>query len=324
MVNKHKQIYLLNRGVILRLDIESSKLSECKKNKHNFALKKAREIISHYKRDDFDKIYNYTTENISGYLDKFDLDNKSLLTVGSSGDQAINAIYRGSKDITVMDVNVFTQYYFYLKKAALLTLSYENYIEMFYYPEYGSNFLCSKQLRDKLCIVDFNSFKFWDMIYNEFSPMKIREGIFFEKKLSADSIVNVNPYLSNENTYLKTKINIEQVKPNFLNKNILNDSDSLDKKFDNIFLSNIYDYYNQSPYQVLKYKYGVEKLQQLLNDDGKMLVSYLYGVNQTLSILHFQSDHIGYEYDLSYFPGVKSFDGNDNVKDGIAVYQKRK
>ena len=41
--------------------------------------------------DRFKLIYKFTTENISGYIKEFDFKNKSLLTVGSSGDQVINA-----------------------------------------------------------------------------------------------------------------------------------------------------------------------------------------------------------------------------------------
>ena len=52
----------------------------------------------------FDKMYPFTTENISGYIDNFDLEGKSLLTVGSSCDQIYNASLKGCKDITILDI----------------------------------------------------------------------------------------------------------------------------------------------------------------------------------------------------------------------------
>lgn len=64
----------------------------------------------------FGRIYPFTTENIAGYINLFNLDNKSLLTVGSSGDQVINASLFNCQDQTVIDINPFTRYYFYLKK----------------------------------------------------------------------------------------------------------------------------------------------------------------------------------------------------------------
>ena len=63
----------------------------------------------------------------------FDLKDKSLLTVGSSGDQVINASLKNCKDITVLDINPFTKYYFNLKKAAILTLKYEEFCKFFCY-----------------------------------------------------------------------------------------------------------------------------------------------------------------------------------------------
>lgn len=48
--------------------------------------------------------YPFTTENISGYVKEFDLNNKSLLTLGSSGDQVINASLFNCKDIHVVDI----------------------------------------------------------------------------------------------------------------------------------------------------------------------------------------------------------------------------
>ena len=44
--------------------------------------------ISNYK---FQLLYPFTTENITGYINNFNLYQNTLLTVGSSGDQVINA-----------------------------------------------------------------------------------------------------------------------------------------------------------------------------------------------------------------------------------------
>lgn len=74
----------------------------------------------------FNRIYPFTTENIFGYINKFDLYNKSLLTIGSSSDQVINAAIYNCKDISVIDICPFTEFYFYLKKAAILYLKYNN------------------------------------------------------------------------------------------------------------------------------------------------------------------------------------------------------
>ena len=84
----------------------------------------------------FSKIYSFSTENISGYIDSFDLENKSLLTVGSSGDQALNAILRNWKDVTVMDINLYAKYYYYLKAAGIIELTKEKFLRFFRYLDY--------------------------------------------------------------------------------------------------------------------------------------------------------------------------------------------
>ena len=70
----------------------------------------------------FYNIYPFTTENISGYIDNFNLNGKSLLTVGSSGDQIFNAVLMGINDVTQVDINPFAKYYYYLKMYYLKIL----------------------------------------------------------------------------------------------------------------------------------------------------------------------------------------------------------
>ena len=69
----------------------------------------------------FDKLYKFTTENISGYISEFNFAGKSVLTVGSSGDQVINANMFGCNNITVVDLSGLAEYFFNLKKASLIT-----------------------------------------------------------------------------------------------------------------------------------------------------------------------------------------------------------
>jgi len=80
----------------------------------------------------FDRVYSFATENVSDYLKYFDLKNKSLLTIGSSGDQVLNAYYNGARDITLIDINQFSKFYLYLKISAILSLSYEEFKLFFF------------------------------------------------------------------------------------------------------------------------------------------------------------------------------------------------
>lgn len=80
-------------------------------------------------------IYPFTTENISGYIDNFNLKDKSLLTVGSSGDQVINAILKGCKDTTLLDINPYTKLYYYLKAASIITLNLDGFMRFLRYKD---------------------------------------------------------------------------------------------------------------------------------------------------------------------------------------------
>ena len=92
----------------------------------------------------FDYIYPFTTENISGYINEFTLENRSLLTVGSSSDQVLNAILYGCENVTLLDINPYTKFYYYLKVACILTLNKEEYLEFLRYYNYPKVFKDNK------------------------------------------------------------------------------------------------------------------------------------------------------------------------------------
>ena len=66
----------------------------------------------------------FANENIKGYIKRFPLEDKKLLTVGSSADTVINASLYGCKDITLYDICPYVKYYYDLKIASLLSLNY--------------------------------------------------------------------------------------------------------------------------------------------------------------------------------------------------------
>ena len=100
-------------------------------------------------KNEFDLIYPFTTENISGYIDKFNLINKSLLTVGSSSDQAINAIFNGCSDISVVDINPYTKFYYYLKVACLIELDLDEFLKFLRFKDYPKVFNDNKEVFNK-------------------------------------------------------------------------------------------------------------------------------------------------------------------------------
>ena len=286
-------------------------------------------------KDEFDEIYPFTTENIAGYINKFDLNNKSLLTLGSSSDQAINAIMSGCKDISIIDICPFTKFYFYLKKVALLSLNYDEFLSFFcyrnFYPHLKDNnkifnkdvFLDFKQL---LRLLDYESYLFWDELFSCYDSLTIRKSMFKYDEDNKDVLKKINLYLNNKNMFNKCKKKIKNINPKFIIGDIKNIK--LERNYDNIWLSNLGQYL-----EINELKKIIDNLFSNLNEEGKMLVCYLY---QTIKDTKYQKEWAKiynlkevykelneYVLELESFIGVRGilFDYK-KTKDSILVYKK--
>lgn len=225
----------------------------------------------------FFPMYPFTTENINGYLDCFDLKNKSLLTVGSSCDQTINASLAGCEDITIYDKCPLVRYYYYLKVASLLSLNREEFL----------NFLCkniqvlnldhnpyllSKLLNDKvsdtLKRLDYESYYVWDYLFNTYTSSELLK-LFRNDITLCDSIIHCNRYLKNDKNYNKTKKVIMNSMVNFIEGDVTDMK--LGRNFKNIWLSNVIDYLDERDIKIM-----FDNARGMLDENGKILLSYFY------------------------------------------------
>lgn len=288
-----------------------------------------------YIEDDFNLIYPFTTENINGYINLFNLKDKSLLTTGSSGDQIINSLLKQPKKITCVDTNPYTKYYYYLKVAGILTLSLDEFLLFFRYNDYPKVFkknqfvfseVIYQKIRNTLKKLDYESYLFWEVLFSKFDREVIRNNLFSLDEDRTYAIKTYNSYLCDDISFNRTKEKIKNFKPVFLNGDIF--KTKLNDKYDNIFLSNIGTYYEVKEYKVL-----IDRLNSYLNYNGKLLICYLYDtilstkysndwasiydIKKTLSIFK------EYYPKLLLFNGVKSIKYNtDNYKDSVLVYKK--
>ena len=282
-------------------------------------------------------IYPFTTENINGYIDMFDLKDKTLLTTGSSGDQAINAILKDCKDITVIDVNPFTKYYFNLKKAALLTLDYEEFCRFFCYIDYPNVFKYNNEafnyesyirLKELLKELDEESFLFWDTLFDVCKANDVRKKLFEHDEERLSVVKGMNLYLKDEDMFNKSKIKIKNINPKFIKGDIF--KTKLERNYDNIFLSNIGTYHSLEDNKLL-----LDKLINNLNDNGKMLMCYLYKTVRDTKyreewdpIYNLDKTFEVLENYITYFESFQGTQGlrfeDENMKDSVIIYQKRK
>ena len=279
------------------------------------------------------RMYPFATENISGFIKSFDLADKSLLTVGSSGDQVINAVLHGCKDVTLLDIVPDSVFYYYLKVAGLLCLSRKEFLEFFRFYNYGefkeNDYVFNKtsynKFKSTLKSLDHDSYKYFDVLFSCFDGRIVRGALFGNDEETTNNIIRFNDYLQSDSLYEETRNKIKDIRPIFIPKDIFNiDNFEL---YDNIWLSNIPAWYEREE-DVLKLA-GLTY--SCLDTYGKLLFSYLYKINDPFS------NHMSPVYDIKnikkllsiYNPSIIEFDGvaHESVaefhrKDGALILSK--
>jgi hypothetical protein len=271
----------------------------------------------------FKYLYPFTTENIAGYINQFDLKDKTFLTVGSSGDQVLNAILHNCKDISVIDLCPFAKEYFYLKKAAVEVFNRKDYLKFFCYSKYdkrynNNNALCKyeyNKIREVLDTYDQEVAYFWNTLYNRYKGLKIRKRLFSFDETEVKFLSSLNEYLVSDIAYQNLRNKISNSCVNFEVDNLFYFNS--DKTYDYINLSNVIDYCSFELFGKL-----INQLIDHLNVEGTLLIAYLYLVdgNSISNQLRMEKLKIILPDDVQYFnfrsvSGIRlgKFDSHDSV-----------
>ena len=263
----------------------------------------------------FFQLYPFTTENINAYMKYFDLKDKSLLTVGSSSDQAINASIARCSDITICDICPLTKYFYFLKIAALLTLNRDTFLKFLckettnneYNRQYLSKTIFNK-IKNTLKSLDYESYYIWEYIFDNYNK-SIIDRLFRNDINGLERIIYCNRYLKNDSTYNQARETIMNTSVSFKTADITQIKD--DKSFDNIWLSNIAHYLISDEIDSM-----FKNCSKILNNNGKMLLCYFWNTSKTVKGFHINqlskitSWHI-------IIPGTSK---NDN-KNSILIYK---
>lgn len=276
----------------------------------------------------YSRLYTVTTENILGILSKYDLKDKSVLTVGGSGDQRLNSYLLGAKSVTCFDINPLTELQLKLKDAAIKTFSLTEYMDFFgiehdYIRDLNAVLDC-KQFERLKPLLDEETFNFFDYVINGLD-MKTLD-IYYNVE-EYDVMKKVNKYFDKD-SYKKLQKLLKTKKIDFFESNITELPDKIEgKKFDCILLSNISDYIHQLYYQdsIKKYKRLIERLKLNLNDNGVIQVGYIYSrydKGSDISEFHYKSERnpVFLPFDFKY-DFVESI-YNDGTYDTVITYKK--
>lgn len=255
--------------------------------------------------DNNSKAYLRTTENINGYYDRLIFKDKKVLTVIGSGDHIFEAILRGAKEVEGFDISENAILLYYLKEAAIKTMSFEEYMNFFYvenkcFTKEGYN-----KLRSKLNEI---TLPYWDKVFNQevkepleyIKEMLVSKPAFYmvpsvaSLKLSA-----LSSYLEEENYYkLQSKINDTKIS---IHLRDVKEVDKVKSSYDYIILSNIFEYQDTEEFKEL-----IDKYKEHLNDDGLIIVGYAYHDMDLSDYSEYESIEVPSRYTLNGMYGAPS------------------
>lgn len=298
---------------------------------------KYREDYSYY----FRQIYPFTTENLKGHYQFFNLKGKDALTVQGSGDQILELRLNGVTNIDAFDINSLTEFYFDLKRAALKAqISKLEFLEFFRYndyPRFGPDNKKCFNHETFLKIKDFlqeDSYCFWMNLFLTYPPEKIRrKNYLFSDDESREDIFKETLNYYQEDKYKELCTLINDLNYHFIESDIRNLPNILTKEYDFIDLSNIIRYsekiWNQNPLE--NYRNLIDKLVPFLKPNGNMIVGYLYQADTECSNYECYQSKLRNqyfpltEYKYYYFNGVYDIKHQPQKKDNdaILVYHKR-
>lgn len=248
----------------------------------------------------FQQVYPFATEMVSSYFELLDLDGKKVFTVGSSLDQAFNALVLGAKEVTVFDINKKVEKFYKRKREIIINSSL-------------------------------------DEVYEKTLGIKGIE--FSEDIFSSKDVVRMNNYLQSLDSYKKLQDRLkDETVVKFIEGNLFHMDDSqIEEKYDRMIFSNVVQYLDdnlpdktKNPYQFLRE--NMDAWTSYLNDDGILQLLYLYAYSKkslknnsnsvsTYNLCSVINSLDKYPLEISF---LDNFLSGVNRQDAIVTYQKTK
>jgi hypothetical protein len=229
------------------------------------------DILYEMGKTPFEFFYLFSNEDLGFLFDKINVNGKSVLTVGSSGDQILYSHANGANNIVHFDINPFSEMYFDYKVAAIKELSYRDFKRAFN-PKRGP--VLSPETYEKISHhLPEDAKVFWESLYeSDFGTTKDTQ---LHKEDSDFTRIS-------KKDFLKMKLSLWEKEPNvrFINSDLQHITSKLDEndKFDYILLSNIIHYVPawETDEPMDTFRDAVTGLAEHLNRGGSMQIGYIW------------------------------------------------
>lgn len=232
-----------------------------------------------------DTCYLTSNEDLKAFMKREYFEGKRVATVGSSGDQMLDSLLLGAKDVTLIDANYYSRAFAEYKLAMVKNLNYEKFMVSLEVPRIKLfNINLYKEISHDL---SRPVQEFWDRLFLEYQGEYLELDDFnydyLENNVTATTISSelilfdensgVN-YIASKDNYLKLQEFLRKgdYKINFARADVSRFNEVLEGTFDVILLSNIYDYVDHYNFV----KYVKELYNNKLNPGGLIQVHYAF------------------------------------------------
>ena len=200
-------------------------------------IQKIQEYEKHNQFMEYEKIYPWTNENLRWFSSDFNLKNKKILTVTSSGDHYLNMVLNQAEDITCFDINKLAKYYQELKISIIKLLDYDDLKKILYSSSTDDVLLAFFKKNKSLFsnVLRKEVYDFWCYTLDNYKPYELLSGDV--KPFSFEN----NEYFDKE-YYQLLQDKLAVVSPIYIDCDIININKKLKDKYDYIFTSNMFYY----------------------------------------------------------------------------------
>lgn len=224
--------------------------------------------------------YLTSNEQLDKYLPQIGVAGKKIATVGSSGDQVLNSLLYGCKDITLIDANVLSEAYIEYKMALIKTYSFEDFryvmfddkciFDWMVYSQISHHLSKDvKQFFDEIMLLQEETEYRSAHYYQEFSDLNILNGV-----VNHLPHTEFSEFYHSKEAYKKLQaiLRAKDYKLSYIVSRLEDFPKRLPEKYDVILLSNIYDYVFKP-----KFKSILNKLYQTnLKNGGVIQFQYFF------------------------------------------------